>query len=134
MSTVGDNILYMRKRLGMTQEELATRMGYKSKSTINKIELGINDIPQSKIVKFAEVLGTTPAYLMGWTEDNKEENLPSEKGELTEGEKMWLELYHRLSDNTREILIESLGSLDDLTADQQQLAVDLLRVALRQKK
>lgn len=69
MSTVGENILRMRKRLGLTQEELAKRMGYKSKSTINKIELGINDIPQSKIVQFSEVLGTTPACLMGW-EDN----------------------------------------------------------------
>ena len=66
MSTVGENILLMRKQLGLTQEELAKRMGYKSKSTINKIELGINDIPQSKIAQFAEVLCTTPAHLMGW--------------------------------------------------------------------
>ena len=59
----------LRKRRGLTQEELAARMGYKSKSTINKIEMGINDIPQSKIVKFAEVLGTTPAALMGWVSE-----------------------------------------------------------------
>lgn len=65
MSTVGDNILRLRKELGLTQEELAKRMGYKSKSSINKIELGLNDIPRNKIVKFAEVLGTTPARLMG---------------------------------------------------------------------
>ncbi len=63
---IGENIAQRRKELGWTQEELATRMGYKSKSSINKIELGFNDIPQSKIAKFAEVLGTTPAYLMGW--------------------------------------------------------------------
>lgn len=68
MSKIGENIAAARRRLGLTQEELATRMGYKSKSTINKIELGINDIPQSKIAKFAEVLGTTPATLMGWTD------------------------------------------------------------------
>ena len=66
MSTVGDNIRTMREQLGWTQEELAHRMGYKSRSAINKIELGINDIPQSKILKFAEVLGTSPAVLMGW--------------------------------------------------------------------
>lgn len=57
-----------RKEMGLTQEELAERLGYKSKSTINKIELGINDIPQSKVVKFATALNTTPAYLMGWDE------------------------------------------------------------------
>jgi transcriptional regulator with XRE-family HTH domain len=66
MSEIGRNIMIRRKEVGLTQEELATRMGYKSKSTINKIENGTNDIPQSKIVKFAEVLGTTPAALMGW--------------------------------------------------------------------
>ena len=69
MTKIGKNIQAARKRMGLTQEELATRMGYKSKSTINKIEMGINDIPQSKIMKFAEVLGTSPAALMGWVDE-----------------------------------------------------------------
>jgi transcriptional regulator with XRE-family HTH domain len=114
MSTVGDNILFMRKQLGLTQEELAKRMGYKSKSTINKIELGVNDIPQSKIVQFAEVLETTPARLMGWSE-SEEKNSPNEL-QLTEGEKMLLELFRKIP------------------ADRQDEALDLLRVALRMQK
>ena len=69
LSVVGDNIMKLRKEMGLTQEELATRLGYKSKSTINKIELGINDISQSKIVRFAKALNTTPAHLMGWDEE-----------------------------------------------------------------
>ena len=72
MSNIGNNIKARRTALKMTQEELAAKMGYKSKSTINKIELGINDIPQSKIVKFAEVLQTTPKALMGWEEVTEE--------------------------------------------------------------
>lgn len=71
MLEIGKNIMARRKELGMTQEELAKKMGYKSKSTINKIENGTNDIPQSKIVKFAEALQTTPAYLMGWEKVQK---------------------------------------------------------------
>ena len=110
MATVGDNIQRMRKRLGLTQEELATRMGYKSKSTINKIELGINDIPQSKIAKFAEVLGTTPAHLMGW--DDGEIESPSDKLDLSEGEKALLELFNRVPE------------------DKQQLVLQMIRVAL----
>lgn len=66
---IGKRILERRKELGLTQEDLALRMGYKSKSTINKIELGINDVSQSKVVKFAEALHTTPAFLMGWEEE-----------------------------------------------------------------
>ena len=55
-----------REELGISQEELAKRMGYKSRSSINKIEKGENDIPQSKIVSFAQALRTTPEALMGW--------------------------------------------------------------------
>ena len=69
MAKIGENIRRLREKCGLSQEELATRMGYKSKSTINKIELGINDIPQSKIEKFAQVLGTTPTVLMGWVDE-----------------------------------------------------------------
>ena len=71
MNRIGVNIMNRRKELGITQEELALLMGYKSKSTINKIELGINDIPQAKITKFAEVLGVAPSELMGWEEVKK---------------------------------------------------------------
>ena len=75
MESIGRNIAVRRKELGMTQEELAKKMGYKSKSTINKIELGKNDIPQSKIVKFAEVLNTTPTQLMGWEKVQKNNDI-----------------------------------------------------------
>ena len=132
MSTVGENILLMRKRLGWTQEELATKMGYKSKSTINKIELGINDIPQSKIVKFADVLGTTPAHLMGWNDE--EENLSPVEPVLSEGERMWLDLYNRVSEETRVTLTKMMCSFEKLPADRQRLALDLIRVALGDQK
>lgn len=64
MSTIGKNIRNRRTELGMTQEDLAGQIGYKSKSTINKIELGINDIPQSRLISFARALKTTPKVLM----------------------------------------------------------------------
>jgi transcriptional regulator with XRE-family HTH domain len=106
MSTVGENISIIRKRLGWTQEELATKMGYKSKSTINKIELGINDIPQSKIVQFADVLGTTPAHLMGW---NDEKNVPSDETDLNEGEKMLLELFRQVPEDKQELVLQMIS-------------------------
>ena len=105
MSTVGENILLKRKQLGLTQEELAKRMGYKSKSTINKIELGINDIPQSKIVQFAEVLGTTPAHLMGWNEDEK---IPPEEPKLSEGEKVLLDLFRRVPNEQQQLVLQMI--------------------------
>lgn len=71
MSDIYHRIRTRREELGLTQEELAFRMGYKSKSSINKIEMGINDIPQSKVIAFAQALDTTTAYLMGVDEEKK---------------------------------------------------------------
>jgi len=63
---VGKNIAEARKQAGLTQEELAAKVGYKTKSAINKIELGVRDLPQKKIAQFAQALGVTPGHLMGW--------------------------------------------------------------------
>ena len=46
-------------------------MGYKSRSSVNKIESDGRGLPQSKIVLFANALQTTPAYLMGWKDENE---------------------------------------------------------------
>ena len=58
-------IRQLREELGLSQDELAKRLGYRSRSTIAKIESGSNDIPQSKIAAFATALETTPARLLG---------------------------------------------------------------------
>ena len=54
-----------REQLGLSQEELASRMGYRSKSSITKLEKGINDLPRAKLEELAAALNTTPAWLMG---------------------------------------------------------------------
>ena len=72
--SIGSRIKERRESLNLSQEELALKLGYKSRSTINKIESGINDITQSKVVEFAKALQTTPAYLMGW-EDNEQKQI-----------------------------------------------------------
>lgn len=67
------NIKTCRKAAKMTQEELARRTGYTDRSSIARIEKGEIDLPQSKILQFAEALGTTPSHLMGWDEKPGEE-------------------------------------------------------------
>lgn len=63
---IGKKIYDRRIALGMSQAELAQRAGYKSRSSINKIELGINDVPQSKIKLFADILDCSVSYLMDY--------------------------------------------------------------------
>jgi transcriptional regulator with XRE-family HTH domain len=73
MADIGKRIKNRRKELGITQEELAQKLGYKNKSTIAKIENGTNDIVQSKVVEFAKALDTTVAALMGWDDTEPEQ-------------------------------------------------------------
>lgn len=68
---IGERVKELRRKKGLTQDELAELLGYKSKSSVAHIENG-RDIPRSMVVKLAEVLDTTPAYLMGWDGDEKD--------------------------------------------------------------
>ena len=72
--TLGEKVKLKREELNLSQEELAEKMNYKSKTSIHKIEAGITDLPLSKVKELAAVLKTTPAYLMGWEEDKKQED------------------------------------------------------------
>lgn len=67
--TIGDRIREKRMERKWSQRDLAAKMNYSNHSTIGKIESGKVDIPQSRIVQFADVLGVTPAYLMGWEQE-----------------------------------------------------------------
>lgn len=66
MLTLYKNIKKLREELGMSQDELAEKTGYTSRSSIAKIEKGLVDLQQSKIISFANALGVTPSQLMGW--------------------------------------------------------------------
>lgn len=62
--SVGANIKKRRFELRMSQQELADAMGYKTRSTIAKIESGENDVSQKKLQKFAEILDTSVEMLI----------------------------------------------------------------------
>lgn len=61
-----ENIKKRRRELNMTQSDLAEKLGYADKSMIAKIEKGTVDLPQSKIIAFASVLGISAGDLTGW--------------------------------------------------------------------
>lgn len=65
---IGERVKKLRAERGLSQEELAKQLGYKSKSSVAHIENG-RDIPRSTIATLADALGTNPAFLMGWIDD-----------------------------------------------------------------
>lgn len=67
MRTLGNNIRMYREQKGLSQEELANRCGWttnNARSTISKIESGVNDVPTSKVKVIAEQLGVSVCDLM----------------------------------------------------------------------
>ena len=69
--TMGERIKQRRTELDWSQRDLAAKMGYKSNTTIAKIEQGTVDVSQARAAQFANVLGVSVAYLMGWEEIEK---------------------------------------------------------------
>ena len=65
MSTIGERVYKRRIEIGLTQDELAQRLGYKTRSSIAKIESNTNDFPQKKLSAFAEALRCDVNYLTG---------------------------------------------------------------------
>lgn len=65
---LADKVRIRREELGLSQEELSQRMGYKSRSSINKIETG-RPVTQKIIARLAEALDVPVSYLMGWDKE-----------------------------------------------------------------
>ena len=63
LSKMGARIRQRREELGITQEDLAFSVGYKSRASINKIELGKTDIGQMMIIDIAETLHIPTNYI-----------------------------------------------------------------------
>lgn len=113
--TVGEKIKARRLELGWSLRELAKRMGYANQSTVARIENSEIDLPQSKVVKFADVMGTSVAYLMDW------EQMQQKNSILTD-------LTIRM--RTDEIFFSLIEGINQLNAEQLasiKQIVDLMR-------
>jgi len=110
MSDIGSKIRQLREEKGMTQEELALKVGYKSRVSINKIELQ-RDIPIKKLEPIATALGVTPAFLMGWDEEiNLEMKLdnPEQKAKFLKK----YEKYQTIVDNLDKMSDEDVKAVE----------------------
>jgi transcriptional regulator with XRE-family HTH domain len=113
---MAQRIKSLRQAKGLTLEQVAEVVGV-GKSTVRKWETGmIANMKRDKIADLAKALGTTPAYLMGWEEESEEKEISPSEPQLTEGEKLMLELFRQIPE------------------DRQPEALDLLRVALKMQQ
>lgn len=101
--TIGKRIKARREEIGMSQKELAQKIGYKSKSSINKIELDVQQLRQSKIKAVADALSTTTDYIMGWDSDSDFEHIKRLAS--------YWKRFQELDEKSQELIMERIDTL-----------------------
>ena len=119
--TMGENIKTQRKRTGLTQQELADKLGLQ-KPAIAKYENGrVQNIKRSTLEKMADILNCSPAFLMGF-----EENILVERESASSSDEQYkryaryLDLFQQLNNDNQERLnkyAETLLSLQQQETD-----------------
>lgn len=85
--TIGERIKKIRKDKGMSPEKLAELIG-KDRATIYRYESNdIEKLPTNVLEPLCKALGTTPAYIMGWTEELGNNFIDYSKADLVEAPK-----------------------------------------------
>lgn len=106
--TIGQKIRAQRMEKGWSQRDLATKMHYADHSTIGKIETGKVDIPQSRIVQFAEVLGVSIAYLMGWEDEQQN---PAVESEVSEGKQALIDFAKSVPEDKAGMILQVMKTI-----------------------
>lgn len=109
--TIGDRIKSRRMELNISQTELATKTN-SSKQTIYKYENNIiTNIPSDKIELIANILETTPEYIMGWTDSLKKEQ--TIESTLLPREQRLLDDFRNLNTQGQEYILQTMDMVKD---------------------
>ena len=102
---IGERIKKLRKEKGLSVDYIAEKLG-KNRATVYRYESSeIENLPYPILVPLAEILGTTPMYLIGCeVQDIK----------VTKEEKQLLDNYNKLNTKGKEKLLDYS---DDLTTN-----------------
>ena len=130
----GERIKRALKIKGMKQSDLC-QITKIPKSAISQYISGAFEPKQDRIYLISKALNVSEAWLMGFDVPIERETIsPPEESKLSEGEKMWLDLYNRVSDETKEVLITMMDSFDRIPTDKQRFLLEMIRVALGNQK
>ena len=126
---IGRKIRELRIKKGMSQGQLAKAVGYtseNSRSTINKVEQGQNDILQSKLMAYARALDVTVGYLLG-VED-------ADEFDITEGHKSKVNALEAVKNAYGKDAAELLKVFAQLNELGQQKALEQINDLFEIKK
>ena len=126
--SVLDKICALLDQQGKKQKDLTDFLGI-SKNAFTDWKSGRIRSYTKHLPKIAEFLGVSVDYLLGV----ETKNTPDEQI-LTEGEKLWLDLYHQLSTETRAVLVNMANAFETLPCDRQKFLLDAIRFAVENQK
>jgi transcriptional regulator with XRE-family HTH domain len=118
--TIGDRIRERRIELGLSQQELAEKLGYRSKVSVSHAENDRDDMTTTRIQKYADALDVTPGYLMGWTRESFDidngihdynEHLQNIYSYFGYEEHYIVEVYDKLSSKGRKEMLTLISNL-----------------------
>lgn len=110
-----ENIKKRRIQLNISQQELAELVGYRGRSMVSQIESGNVDLPLSMIKRFADALKCSPAYLMGWMEENVNASeefqrfYEEHKDELPSRLAAYFDIFAKLSPESQDKVIDYMN-------------------------
>ena len=109
---IGTRIRKRREELGLTQEELAKKLGYANRSSVNKVETS-REISIKKINAYADALETTVADLMGWENEPVLEIVKTdvELSKMSNLIKEYSLKLSKLSEEDQELIINMIDKL-----------------------
>ncbi len=111
MSTRSERIKLLIEQSGQSYQELEKSTGIK-KSSLQRYASGATaKIPLDVIEKLSKAFNVSQEYLMGWSENTKKDS-PSE-AELSEGEKVLLDLFRRIPEDQQELVLRMIRSALD---------------------
>ncbi len=106
---IGEKIKLRRNELGISQEELAFKMGYNGRSTIAKIESGAVEVAHTKVLQYAKILGVSVDYLLGTADcfDEETSNVSTNNSRSVFAAN--LQYYVKISGFTQKEIAEELA-------------------------
>lgn len=82
--TVADRVKQRREQLGWSQDDLAKKLGLKSRSSITRIEKSGDDISLKDVTRLSKALDCSVLYLMDWEHLKPGEAIFSSREEFEE--------------------------------------------------
>ena len=128
--TFASNLRQLRKERGMSQDELAEKLGYKSFTTIQKWESGVSEPSMEKVKAIADIFGVTIEQLVNGSVEPQERftgssktltlvhaksaSAPLHAPDLPPDEQRLLDIYRDLSDDGKAVLLNYADDMSHL--------------------